>query len=54
MSEHEELTERKIRERAFQLWHEAGCPEVRAEEFWHLAREAETAEPPPGDGMNFA
>jgi hypothetical protein len=33
--------ENRVRERAFQLWQEAGCPEGRAEEFWHRAREIE-------------
>ncbi len=43
MLENSELLEHRIRERAFELWQEAGCPEGRAEEFWHLAREKETA-----------
>jgi len=49
-------TDHKIRERAFQLWQEAGCPEGRAEEFWHLAQAAETnpEDLPPGDTQNFA
>ncbi len=56
MLENSEILEHRIRERAFQLWQEAGCPEGRAEEFWHLAREKETAEPEPpaGDTQNFA
>ncbi len=33
--------EQRIRERAFLLWEEAGCPEDRAEEFWLRARDAE-------------
>jgi hypothetical protein len=33
--------EQRIRERAFFLWQEAGCPEGRAEEFWYRAREME-------------
>jgi hypothetical protein len=33
--------ESHVRERAFALWEEAGCPENRAEEFWHRAREIE-------------
>jgi hypothetical protein len=24
-------------ERAYKLWQEAGCPEDREQEFWHLA-----------------
>ena len=43
MLENSESLEHRIRERAFELWQEAGCPEGRAEEFWHLAREKETA-----------
>jgi len=34
--------EKRIREHAFQLWEQAGCPEGRAEEFWELAQRAET------------
>lgn len=33
--------ENNVRERAFQLWQEAGCPEGRADEFWHRARDIE-------------
>jgi len=56
MSETETPTEHRIRERAFQLWQEAGCPEGRAEEFWRLAQETETTAPAPptGDTQNFA
>ncbi len=54
MPEHDEMTENRIRECAFQLWQEAGCPEGRAEEFWNLAHEAETDKPPTGDTQNFA
>jgi hypothetical protein len=56
MIENSEILEHRIREHAFQLWQEAGCPEDRADEFWHLAREKETAamEPPAGDTQNFA
>jgi hypothetical protein len=59
--------EHRIREHAFQLWQEAGCPEGRAEEFWHRARDMEAAAPddlveaagghyppPTGDTQNFA
>jgi len=28
----------QIRERAYQLWQDARCPEDREQEFWHLAR----------------
>jgi len=31
--------EKRIRERAYQLWEEDGSPEGRAEEFWHRARQ---------------
>jgi hypothetical protein len=37
----QEDVERRIRERAFALWQEAGCPEGRAEEFWFRARDSE-------------
>lgn len=69
MTETNELLEHRIRERAFQLWQEAGCPDGRAEEFWHRACAAETLNfdrsidlveeagghyPPTGDTQNFA
>jgi hypothetical protein len=52
--------QQRIREHAFQLWREAGCPEGRAEEFWLRAEQvetgrrqpAETGEPP--DPAGFA
>jgi hypothetical protein len=31
----------RIREHAFQLWEQAGCPPDRAEEFWLLAEQAQ-------------
>lgn len=37
----QERAEQRIRERAFLLWQQEGCPENRAEEYWHRAREAE-------------
>jgi hypothetical protein len=66
MLENSEVLEHRIRERAFELWQEAGCPEGRADEFWHLAREQVTQVqtdiveeagghyPPTGDTQNFA
>jgi len=33
--------EHRIREHAFYLWEQAGCPEDRAEEFWQRAKEVE-------------
>lgn len=33
--------ERRVRERAYHLWLEAGSPEGRSDEFWHRARELE-------------
>jgi len=36
-----ERTEQHIRERAYFLWREEGCPENRADEYWHRARELE-------------
>jgi len=67
MLEDSESLEQRIRERAFALWMEAGCPEGRADEFWQLAREKETQGqtgdivedagghyPPTGDTQNFA
>jgi hypothetical protein len=34
----------QIRERAYQLWQEAGCPDGRDEEFWHKAAEIVNAQ----------
>ncbi|KQT24837.1 hypothetical protein ASG57_22655 [Bradyrhizobium sp. Leaf396] len=34
-----EPTEQEIRERAHQLWEQAGKPEGREEEFWHAAEQ---------------
>ncbi len=45
MSEHEH--EHGLRELAYRLWEEAGCPEGRADEFWYTALEILTAEPRP-------
>ncbi|MBL6079549.1 DUF2934 domain-containing protein [Belnapia sp. T18] len=39
MSGQQTSTEDAIRHWAHALWEEAGCPEGRAEEFWHRARE---------------
>ncbi len=36
--------EARVRERAFALWQEAGCPENRADEFAQRAREIEKRE----------
>lgn len=36
-----DIFETHVRERAFHLWQEAGCPENSAEEFWHRAWEIE-------------
>ena len=37
----QERAEQRIRERAYLLWQQEGCPENRAEEYWHRAREIE-------------
>ena len=37
----QERTEPRIRERAYLLWQQEGCPENRAEEYWRRAREIE-------------
>jgi len=34
-------TEQRVRERAYFLWQQKGCPEHRANEHWHQAREIE-------------
>ncbi len=42
--------EQRIRERAYQLWEQAGRPHERSEEFWLAARqEIEGDDPPAGD-----
>lgn len=33
----EPTTEARVRERAYHLWEQAGCPDGRSEEFWHQA-----------------
>ena len=35
--------EERIRERAYFLWQEAGCPDNQADEFWHRACEIQHA-----------
>ena len=30
-----DVFETRVRERAFRLWEEAGCPDNSADEFWH-------------------
>ncbi len=39
--------ERRIRERAYFLWRQEGCPESRADEHWHRARELEHSDQSP-------
>jgi hypothetical protein len=34
----DQVAQQRIRERAYTLWEEAGCPEGRAYEFWHRVR----------------
>ena len=36
-------SEQRIRDRAYFLWQQAGCPETQAEEHWHRAREMESS-----------
>ena len=36
-----DVFETRVRERAFRLWEEAGCPDNSADEFWHRARDIE-------------
>jgi hypothetical protein len=31
-------TDQVVRERAYLLWEQAGCPEGRTDDFWHLAQ----------------
>jgi hypothetical protein len=39
-----DVFETRVRERAFHMWQEAGCPENTADEYWHRARAAEMDE----------
>ncbi len=41
-----ERTEQRIRERAYFLWRQEGCPEGRADAHWHRARELEHCDGP--------
>jgi hypothetical protein len=38
-------TDEQIRVLAYRLWHEAGSPEGRADEFWVLAQQQLASEP---------
>ena len=38
MPNHDQAAEERIRERAYTLWEEAGCPEGQEHQFWHKAR----------------
>ncbi|TCH99377.1 DUF2934 domain-containing protein [Roseococcus sp. SYP-B2431] len=38
MSDEYELLQQRIRERAYELWEEAGSPEGEEQRFWHAAR----------------
>src|SRR4051812_30557429 len=49
MSDTDAERERRIRERAYFLWLEAGCPEGRSVEFWNRAQMLEAAAPPAGN-----
>lgn len=40
MSDELMLLEQRIREKAYQLWEEAGCPEAREQHFWFQAEDA--------------
>ena len=47
--------ERRVRERAYQLWEAAGYPQDRSDEFWYYARqEIESDVPPVGDAPGGA
>jgi hypothetical protein len=42
---------KKIRERAYHLWLEDGCPEGRDEEYWERARELQAIADHPNAGL---
>jgi len=48
MSDHDRDLQRRIRERAYTLWQEAGSPSGRDQEFWHRALELEQVVPAHG------
>lgn len=52
MSEHDQ--EHGLRELAYRLWEEAGCPDGRADEFWYTALEILTSEPRPPEAAEAA
>jgi hypothetical protein len=35
----ERVNEQRIRERAYELWEQAGCPDGQSDEFWSLAQQ---------------
>jgi hypothetical protein len=39
-------TEQRIRERAYQLWKDAGSPEGDPDQYWYLSQEIETGDTP--------
>ena len=43
--------EERLRERAYFLWQEDGCPEGRADEYWERARELEAFVSNPDAGL---
>jgi len=43
--------DRRIRERAYFLWREDGCPDDRADEYWERARELEAIADNPQAGL---
>jgi hypothetical protein len=47
--------EQRIRDRAYQLWEQAGRPHEQSQAFWHAARqEIEGETPPPADRADGA
>lgn len=36
--------DKRVRERAYHLWEQAGCPDDRGEDFWHEALHAVASE----------
>ena len=46
MTQAEQDLARRIREAAYRLWQEAGCPPDREKEFWQIASEVEIGSTP--------
>jgi hypothetical protein len=53
VDDEESELDRRIRDRAYQIWLEEGCPEGRAEEHWLLAKEMVATEDQEGGRSRY-